>query len=107
MRKRNHRVWVYLTKDEYDTLNQKVALSGLNRERFIRCLINKCEIKEAPPIELPEFIRLLRRLNANAGQILIQLNTGGIADALAIKKLIVDNRALEQKVLAIYTPYLS
>jgi hypothetical protein len=104
---RKKEIKVRLTEDEFNGLNEKVAATTFSREEFIRRCIRDVKFKEAPPNELPEFIRLLRRLNANAGQILLQLNSGGIADALAIKKLIADNRALEQKVLAIYTPYLS
>ena len=65
--------------------------------RSIRRAILDAQIKEAPPNELPEFIRLLRRLNANVGnvgQILMRINSDGFVDGLAIKKLIEDNRAL-------------
>jgi hypothetical protein len=65
--------------------------------RSRRRAILDAQIKEAPPNELPEFIRLLRRLNANVGnvgQILMRINSDGFVDGLAIKKLIEDNRAL-------------
>ena len=102
MRNRNYRIVVCLTENELDALTQKVNLSGLNRETFIRYLLNGCTIKEAPPNELPEFIRLLRRLNANADQILRQMNAGGIIDIPAVNKMTDEIYGLEQKIRMIY-----
>lgn len=107
MRTRNNVLVTRFTDDELKRAKMLQQKSGHSGEEFRRKAILGVRIKEAPPNELPEFIRLLRRLNANAGQILVQLNSGGIADALAIKKMIADNRTLEQKVLAVYTPYVS
>lgn len=102
MRKRNHRIGVYLTKAELDNLNQKVALSGLNRERFLRQLINNCTIKEAPPNELPEFIRQLRLLNENLMQIAERFSFHG-ANASDLESLIQVIYALESKIHKVYT----
>ena len=103
LRKRNNVLVTRFTDDELKRVKMLQQKSGLSGEAFRRRAILGAQIKEAPPNELPEFIRLLRRLNANAGQILMRINSCGFVDGLAIKKLIEDNRALEKKVLAVYT----
>jgi len=103
LRKRNNVLVTRFTDDELKRVKMLQQKSGLSGEAFRRRAILGAQIKEAPPNELPEVIRLLRRLNANAGQILMRINSCGFVDGLAIKKLIEDNRALEKKVLAVYT----
>ena len=99
MRVRNKAACTRFTEEEWEKVKQLQEQSGLKGERFRRCAILGVQIKEAPPDELPEFIRLLRRLNANADQILRQMNAGGITDVLAIKKLKEDIYNFEEKVI--------
>ena len=53
MRNRNHRVEIYFTKNELETLTKKVRRSGLSREGFCRRVLNGTEVKEAPPTDVP------------------------------------------------------
>ena len=77
-------------------------MSGLNRERFLRQLINNCTIKEAPPNELPEFIRQLRLLNENLIGIAEHLELTS-SDNTELENLIQAIYALESKIHKVYT----
>jgi hypothetical protein len=105
LRVRNHNISTRFTDNEMEQMKMLQEQSGLSGETFRRNAILGICIKEAPPNEFPEFIRLLRRLNANAQQIMTQLNSRGLADGLAMRKLIDDNYEFQRRVYAVFAPY--
>ena len=105
LRTRNNFVVTRLTDEEHEKMELLRSQTNLSGEEFRRNAILGICIKEAPPNEFPEFIRLLRRLNANAYQIMTQLNSHGLADGPAIRKLIDDTYVFQRKVYAVISPY--
>ena len=98
MRKRNHRVEVYFTDDEYDSLCKMVKKSGLTREAFVRgCLAGK-NIYEAPPVEYFEIIRQLRTVGNNIDRILVIAHTKNILDVPSFKKSLDELYATEVRI---------
>ncbi len=103
MRSRNHRIVFYLNDTELDSLERKVKRSGLSREGFIRKAVKDVQIKEAPPAELPQFIREIRRVGSNIDQILMIANARGLLDVPQLRKVISDLRDMEKRIVQVYT----
>ncbi len=86
MRKRPHRVEVYLSDKEYDLRAKDVERSGLSREAYMRSLIQKIRPKELPPMEFFDVLRNLRQININMNQIALKAHSLNLIDAPAYKK---------------------
>lgn len=69
MRKRTHKISVWLDDEELKRLNDLVAKTRLNREQFIRSTLEGATILEAPPPPTIETIRQLRILGTEMGAI--------------------------------------
>ena len=95
MRNRNHRVEIYFTKNELETLTKKVRRSGLSREGFCRRVLNGTEVKEAPPTDVP----VLNTLN----QIMKRANALGLMDVPQLRKALDENRVVEKLIVDAYT----
>ncbi len=81
MRKRQHRVEVYLSDKEYDMLTKNVEKTGLSREAYLRSLIANTVPKELPPMQFFDVLRELRQLNVNMNQIALKAHTLNLIDA--------------------------
>lgn len=103
MRKRNCRVEIYFTKNELETLTEKVRKAGLSREQFCRCVLDGAEVKEAPSADVPILIREMRRVGYNIEQLLRIANTRGLLDALQLRKALEQNREVEKLIIDSYT----
>ena len=103
MRNRNHRVEIYSTKNELETLTKKVRRSGLSREGFCRRVLNGTEVKEAPPADVPVLIQEVRRVGNNLNQIMKRANALGLLDVPQLRKALEDNRAVEMLIADTYT----
>lgn len=78
MRKRNCRVEVRFTKDELSALTKKARKAHLSNGAFIRKSVAGTEIKEAPPADFPELIKLMRRIEDKLNDLLqIEKRKGG------------------------------
>ena len=69
MRKRNIPILFRLNKKEAESLDKKVRKSGLNREAYLRQVINGVVPRDAPP---PDYYSMMRELN-NIGNNLNQI----------------------------------
>lgn len=105
MLKRNIEIKVRFTKEELKELDYKVSLTMYSREEFMRRCIRQSMFKESPPNEFPEFIRLLRKLNSAAYEIMTQLKSMGSADNLDMRKLIDETYEFQRKVYSVFLPY--
>ena len=76
-RKRTKTIKVRLTEDELKSLNEKVKLTGLSRENYIRALIEGHDIKALPPDTFHTVIFHLRHIGINLNQIARVANTSG------------------------------
>ena len=103
MRKRNCRVEIYFTKNELETLTEKVRKAGLSREQFCRCVLDGAEVKEAPSADVPILIREMRRVGYNIEQLLRIANTRGLLDVPQLRKALEQNREVEKLIIDSYT----
>ena len=103
MRNRNHRVDIYFTKYELETLTKKVRRSGLSREGFCRRVLNGTEVKEAPPTDVPVLIREVRRVGNTLNQIMKRANALGLMDVPQLRKALDENRVVEKLIVDAYT----
>ena len=81
MRKRRHRVEVYLSEKEYESLIKNVEKTSLSREEYLRSLIKGITPKELPPMEFLDVLRELRQLNVNMNQIALKAHSLNLIDA--------------------------
>lgn len=103
MRKRNCRVEIYFTRNELDNLTKKARKAGLSREGYCRHVLNGSVVKEAPPADLPELIREVRRVGSNIDQIRRIAHARGLLEVPQLRKALEENRAVEKKIMETYT----
>ncbi len=80
-RKRTNTIKVRFTEDELKSLNDKVKLTGLSRENYIRALIEGHDIKALPPETIHTVIFHLRHIGNNLNQIARVANSSGEIDS--------------------------
>ena len=80
MRKRNVSILFRLTKREAESLDKKVKKSGLNRETYIRQLINGVVPRDAPPPDYYAMMRELHKVGNNLNQIALKAHTLNVID---------------------------
>ena len=95
MRKRNRRVEIYFSDQEYEELMEKVTASKLSREQFCRMVLSGAKIKEAPPAEFYKLITEVRRVGVHLNQVLKKANAGGFLDVPMIRESIKELYATE------------
>lgn len=76
-RKNEYQVHFYMTKKEYEALKQKVEISGLTLTEYCKCVLNKSEVKAAPPADFFFLVREVKRVGTNLDQLLHKLNATG------------------------------
>ena len=96
MRKRNRRVEIYFSDQEYEELLEKVTASKLSREQFCRMVLNGAQIKEAPPAEFYKLITEMRRVGVHLNQVLKKANAGGFLDVPLIRESIEELHATQR-----------
>jgi hypothetical protein len=97
-RKRTKTIKVRLTEDELKSLNEKVKLTGLSRENYIRALIEGHDIKALPPDTFHSVIFHLRHIGSNLNQIARVANTTGEIDTQQYKENV---KCLNKEILEI------
>ena len=95
MRKRNKRVEVYLTEDEYSNLAEKVKLSGMSREAFIRQVLGGAEIKAKPPADFYKLIVEVRKVGSNLNQLVKRAQVLDFIDTPALQNVMAEIRETE------------
>ena len=96
MRKRNRRVEIYFSDEEYEKLMEKVTASQLSREQYCRMVLNGAKIKEAPPAEFYKLITEIRRVGVHLNQVLKKANAGGFLDVPMIRESIEELHATQK-----------
>ena len=69
MRKRNVAILFRLNRKEAENLDKKVKKSGLNREAYLRQLIQGVVPRDAPPPDYYSMMRELHKIGNNLNQI--------------------------------------
>lgn len=80
MRKRNVSILFRLTKREAESLDKKVKKSGLNRETYLRQMINGVVPRDAPPPDYYAMMRELHKVGNNLNQIALKAHTLNVID---------------------------
>lgn len=81
MRRRNVQILFRLTRKEAQALDRKVKASGLNRETFIRKVLEGYTLHEKPDDRFYEALRQLRSMGNNLNQIAAKANSLGLIDS--------------------------
>ncbi len=77
MRKRDIRVEVRFTKDEYAAFMKNVRRSGLNRESYLRTLAENYVPRERPPVDYLSMTKELHAIGNNIRQLAARANATG------------------------------
>lgn len=96
--KRTKTIKVRLTEEELNSLNEKVKLTGLSCENYIRALIEGHIIKALPPDTFHTVIFHLRHIGSNLNQIAKVANTTGEIDTQQYKENV---KCLNKEILEI------
>ena len=86
MRKRNRRINVRLSKDEYEYLNGLVEETQLSREEYLRVLINCVKAEKTIDEELTDVLKNLYIIANNMNQIAHEANSTGFVDSEKYKE---------------------
>ena len=78
--RREYEVKIRLTQDEYDRLNRDVERVGCSRERYLRALIMKKQVKERPSVDFAAVLKSLQQINNNMNQIAMKANSMNFVD---------------------------
>ena len=85
-RTRENRVSMYLDDKELKHLNRMVDRTHLNREQFLRRLIEGATIVEAPPAPLWQTVCLMRQAAADLHRIAVDSYLSDVADEELLQK---------------------
>lgn len=95
MRKRNVAILFRLNRKEAEALDKKVKKSGLNREAYLRHLIEGVVPRDAPPPDYYSMMRELHKIGNNLNQICQKAHTLNVIDVQRYDK---DMRKFEETV---------
>lgn len=98
MRKRNVPILFRLNRKEAENLDKKVKKSGLNREAYLRQVINGVVPRDAPPPDYYSMMRELHKIGNNLNQIAQKAHTLNVID---VQRYDQDMRAFEKTVAKI------
>lgn len=76
-RKRNNRVHIFLSDEEYRKFLDNVSTSGLSISSYCRKQLTEGKVISAPPADFRRLIWELKRIGTNLDQVLFRLNSIG------------------------------
>ena len=94
MRKRNHVIPIRLNTKEMKHLETQVAVSGLNREEYLRTLILGAEVCAKPCTHHADLLRKVAGLCNNANQLALVANATGTASQESVNEMLRISRSL-------------
>ena len=89
-RTRNNKITVYLSDAELERLNSKVDRTLLNREQFIRNMIEELTIVEAPPAPLWQTVIMMKDVTNSLKEISDRCLLSGKVDEDMLLNVIED-----------------
>ena len=105
MRKRNIAILFRLNRKEAEALDKRVKKSGLNREAYLRQLINGLVPRNAPPPDYYSMMRELHQIGNNLNQIAQKAHVLNVIDAQRYDREVRKFRqAVEQITEAVVLP---
>lgn len=94
MRKRNVPIMFRLNHKEAEALDKKVKKSGLNREAYLRQLIQGIVPKDAPPPDYYSMMRELHKVGNNLNQIAQKAHTLNVLDVQRYDETVKEYRKI-------------
>ena len=98
MRKRNHVIPIRLNTKEMKHLETQVAVSGLNREVYLRTLILGAEVRAKPCTHHADLLRKVAGLCNNANQLAHVANATGTASQESVNEMLRISRKVWEEV---------
>lgn len=98
MLKRQNEIKVRLGDDEYESLMEKVRLSGLSREEFIRRTLAQKKVVELPPVDYRRLVFEMRRAGQNLHRLLVIATANHFFEAADILNCLSEIKAVERKI---------
>ena len=77
MRKRNNRLWVHLSDDEFDVVKHRIVKTGLSKEAYIRSVLLGNIPKEKPDERFYSAMKDLTGIANNVNQLARKANAFG------------------------------
>ena len=99
-RTRNNKITVYLSDAELARLNAMVDKTIMNREQFIRAMIEGKTIVEAPPAPLFQTVRMMKDAQFNIRRISENVLLSRPVDEELLRKTLEDMNTCVQEVMA-------
>ena len=99
-RTRNNKITVYLSDAELARLNAMVDKTVMNREQFIRAMIEGKTIMEAPPAPLLQTVRMMKDAQFNIRRISENVLLSRPVDEELLRKTLEDMNTCVQEVMA-------
>ena len=99
-RTRNNKITVYLSDAELARLNAMVDKTIMNREQFIRAMIEGKTIVEAPPAPLLQTVRMMKDAQFNIRRISENVLLSRHVDEELLRKTLEDMNTCVQEVMA-------
>lgn len=99
-RTRNNKITVYLSDAELARLNAMVDKTIMNREQFIRAMIEGKTIVEAPPAPLLQTVRIMKDAQFNIRRISENVLLSRPVDEELLRKTLEDMNTCVQEVMA-------
>ena len=78
MRKRNNRLWVHLSDDEFAVVKQRISKTGLSKEAYIRSVLLGNIPKEKPDERFYSAMKDLALIANNVNQLARKANAFGL-----------------------------
>ena len=100
MRKRNRRVQVRLTEQEYRGFLKWVGSSGLSQEEYLRQLLRGLVPRDLPPPDYQRFMEELYQVGSLLRQLSHQAQALGAVDAARCESAVEQFRQLVEEVTA-------
>lgn len=104
MRTRNNKVTVYMSDQELARLNALVDKTNLNREQFIRAMVEGQTIKEAPPAPLWQTVCKMKQAAKDMKDIADHSYFSEVSDEELLRKTVKDVQACVEEVTKLCFP---
>lgn len=99
---RKHEIKIRLSKDELDSLNEKVNQTNLSREEFCRLLFKDAVIKAKPSNDTHRLVYEMRKIGGNINALVAKAHTYKNVDADALRSELSCLHKLEQEIVHQY-----
>ncbi len=101
---RDVRLFIRVTPEELEAIKKNQDKAGLRLSEYARRLLTGEVVVAAPPADLNILIREIKRVGSNLHQVLLKLNTLGIAHSLELERCATDISEVLNLIYRTYRP---